>query len=268
VDVGGVSGTSGNTLTVTNASLTCDTLNVGGPGTTRVNDTATLSGGTIAANEVRVRATNTFVVTAGTLSTGGTDIDPLANNGNVFIFGDGVSAAFFDMSTGGDGFHAFSNGGLVITNGASLRGNGTLTGTITVLGTFVPGFAGSVGSIFSSNSLSFGNSAVLNYDLGTSSDSVTINDNLKLGGTLNIANAGGFGPGNYTIFTYAGTLSASGTLTVGATPNGSLTYAINTNTVGLWWCGVAPPIFTTGRTITSLVAARVRRVLPILTTMA
>ncbi len=233
VDVGGASGTSGNTLIVTNASLTCDTLNVGGPGTNRLNDTLFFNGGTIVANTVRVRPTNTFAFAAGTLSAGSMQTDSGANSSNVFIVGDGVSAAFYDMAASDTGYHEFGSPGLVVTNGASLRGNGTLIGTTTVLGTFVPGFAGAVGSIFSSNSLSFGNSAVLNYDLGTSSDSVTVNDNLKLGGTLNISDAGGFGPGNYTLFTYAGVLSASGTLTVGTTPNGSLTYAINTNTAGL-----------------------------------
>jgi hypothetical protein len=251
VNVGGASGTSGNTLTITNALLDCDTLNVGGAGTNRINNTVFFTGGTIDANEVRVRLSNTLVFTAGTLSSGGTDIDPGANGSNVFVVGDGVSPAYFDMSPGGDGFHGFSNGGLVVTNGASLRGSGTLTGTIAVLGTFVPGFANAVGSIFSSNSLSFGNSAVLNYDLGTSSDSVTVNDNLKLGGTLNITDTGGFGAGNYTLFTYAGTLSASGTLTVGSTPNGSLTYVIKTNMTGvviLQVSGGSDP-FTTWQTL-------------------
>jgi len=233
VDIGGASGTSGNTLTITNASLSCDALNVGGAGTNRINNTLFFNGGTISANSVRVRATNTFVFAAGTLSAGSMDTDPGANGSNEFVVGNGNGAAYYDMVAGDTGYHVFGSPGLVVTNGASLRGNGTLTGTLTVLGTFVPGFANSVGSIFSSNSLSFGNSAVLNYDLGTSSDSVTVNDNLKLGGVLNINNAGGFGPGSYTLFTYAGILSASGTLTVGSTPNVSLTYVINTNTAGL-----------------------------------
>lgn len=196
---------------------------------TGINNTLVIGGGTIFAGKVRVRSTNTVVFTAGTLSVGAMDIDPGANGSNQFVVGDGTSAAYYDMVPGGDGYHGFSNGGLVVTNGAFLRGDGTLTGTMTVLGTFAPGF--SVGSIFTSNSLSFGNSAVLNYDLGASSDSVTVNGNLKLGGVLNIADAGGFGTGNYTLFTYNGTLSA-GTLTVGTTPNGSLTYAIDTNTIG------------------------------------
>ena len=222
VDVGGASGTSGNTLLITNAVLDCDSFFVGGPGTNRVNNTATLSGGTILANAVRVRATNTLVFTAGTLSSGGTDIEPIANGSNAFVVGDGVSAAFYDMSTDGDGYHGFSNGGLVVTNGASLRGSGTISGTINVLGTLVPGFAGTVGTIFTSNSLSLGPSTVLNYDLGTSSDTIIVNGNLDLGNsTLNVSDSGGFAAGIYVLFTYTNTLSAPpGTITVGSLPAG------------------------------------------------
>src|ERR1039457_34143 len=221
-NVGGGSGTSGNSLTISNASLNCDTLNVGGAGTNRVNNTLVFNGGTISANYVRVRLSNTVVFTAGTLSAGGLDIDPGANNSNVFVVGDGTSAAYYDMEAGGTGYHNFSNGGLVVTNGASLRGSGTLTGTMTVLGTFVPGFANAVGSIFSSNSLTFGSSAVLNYDLGTSSDSVTVNGNLALGNsTLNVSDSGGFGAGTYVLFTHTNTVTAPpGTLTVGTLPAG------------------------------------------------
>jgi hypothetical protein len=222
VNVGGGSGTSGNSLTISNASLNCDTLNVGGAGTNRVNNTLVFNGGTISANYVRVRLSNTVVFTAGTLSAGGLDIDPGANNSNVFVVGDGTSAAYYDMAAGGTGYHGFSNGGLVVTNGASLRGSGTLTGTMTVLGTFVPGFANAVGSIFTSNSLTFGSSAVLNYDLGTVSDTATINGNLALGNSIvNVTDSGGFGAGTYVLLTHTNTVTApSGTLTVGTLPAG------------------------------------------------
>ena len=204
--VGGSSASSGNTLTISNAS--------------------------VSAGFVKVRPTNTLVFAAGTLSAEGMDTDPGANNSNEFVVGDGVDAAYYDMAPGGTGYHIFGSPGLVVTNGAYLRGSGTIAGTMTVLGTFVPGFANSVGSMLTSNSLSFGDFAVLDYDLGTLSDSVTVNGNLKLGGTLNITDAGGFGAGNYTLFTYVGSLNAGGTLTVGSTPNGSLTYTIDTNTTG------------------------------------
>jgi hypothetical protein len=112
---------------------------------------------------------------------------------------------------------------LVVTNNAFLRGSGTLTSTTTILGTFVPGFAGAVGSIFSSNSISFGSLAVLNYDLGTNSDSVTIgtNNTLFLRGTLNVQDSGGFTATNYTLFTLLtdSTLTTNG-LNVGTLPAG------------------------------------------------
>jgi len=114
------------------------------------------------------------------------DTDPGANNSNEFVVGDGTSAAFYDMSPGDTGYHTFGSPGLIVNTGASLRGSGTLTGTLTVFGTFVPGFANSVGSIFSSNSLSFGSSSVLNYDLGTSSDSVTVNGNLAINNLVSL----------------------------------------------------------------------------------
>lgn len=230
LNVGASAGSSGNTLIISNASLSCDELDVGA-GTNRINNSLTFNGGTITATYVEIGGTNTVVFTAGTLSAGGSLFHSTINSGNGVVVGDGVSAAYYDMAAGGTGYHEFDSPGLVVTNGASLRGNGTLTGTLTVLGTFVPGFANSVGAIFTSNSLTFGSSAVLDYDLGTNSDSVTVNANLQLGGTLNITDAGGFVPGGYTLFTYAGILTG-GTLTVGTTPNGSYTYTVNTNTIG------------------------------------
>jgi fibronectin-binding autotransporter adhesin len=222
VNIGSAQLTSGNTLTISNASLSCDMLNVGGQGTNRINNTLVFNGGTISANYVRVRSTNTATFTAGTLSAGGMTFDTGANNNNAFIVGDGTSAAYYDMSTNitgsGTGYHDFNAGGLVVANNAFLRGSGTLNGTVTVLGTFVPGFANSVGSIFTSNSLTF-SSAVLNYDLGTLSDSVTINGNLALGGsTVNVTDSGGFAAGTYVLFTHTNTVS--GTLNVGTLPNG------------------------------------------------
>jgi len=62
-----------------------------------------------------------------------------------------------------------------------------------------------------------------------------------LGGTLNISDAGGFGPGTYTLFTYGGTLSI-GTLTIGATL-ASYTYTIDTSIPGQVNLDVAMPQF-------------------------
>jgi hypothetical protein len=219
INIGSGSNTYGNMLTVSNASVSCDRLYVGGSGgaKTNYNNSLVFKGGTIAANFMKIQSSNNVTFTAGTLSVGGLASEVGANNSNAFLVGDGTSAAYYDMAPGGSGYHDFGSPGLVVTNGASLRGSGTLSGTLTVLGTFVPGL--SVGSIFSSNSLSFGSSAVLEYDLGTSSDSVTVNGNLGLGGaTINVTSSGGFGAGTYVLFTHTNVVT--GTLNVGTLPGG------------------------------------------------
>jgi fibronectin-binding autotransporter adhesin len=229
LNIGSGALSSGNSLTVSNASLTSGIINVGNSGA--LSNSLVFRGGTINVGFMRVRPTNTISFTAGTISANYVTIDSLANDGNAFVVGDGLSAAYYDMVTSPSN-HNF-NSGLVITNGASLRGIGTVEGQLKVFGAFAPGApGGGVGSVVASNTLQFAPGAVFNVDLGTSSDSVKVGGNLYLNGTLNIADSGGFGVGNYTLITYAGTNSGSGTMTVGTTPNGSLNYAIDTNTAG------------------------------------
>jgi hypothetical protein len=82
-----------------------------------------------------------------------------------------------------------------------------------------------------SNSASFGGSSKLNFGLGTNATKTVATGNLTLGGTLNVADAGGFNSGTYTLFTYGGALTYNG-LTVGTTPNTNFTYTVSTNTHG------------------------------------
>jgi hypothetical protein len=92
-------------------------------------------------------------------------------------------------------------------------------GNVTVLGTFVPGFAGSVGTVLASNNVTFGSTAALNYDLGNpNSDTVDVGGDLVLDGVVNVGSVTGFGAGVYTLMTHTGTVS--GTLTVGTMPSG------------------------------------------------
>jgi hypothetical protein len=203
VNIGSGSNTYGNSLTVSNASLTCDTLYVGGSGgdKTNYNNSLVFRGGTISANYVKIQSSNNVTFTAGILSAGGLACETGANNSNAFVVGDGTSAAYYDMAASGTGYHDFNAGGLVVTSGAYLRGTGTIAGNVTVLGIFAPGF--SVGSIFFSNNVVFGSGAALNYDLGTSSDSAATSNNLTLAGMLNVTPGPGFGVNNYTLFTYS-----------------------------------------------------------------
>jgi hypothetical protein len=220
--VGGVLTVNGGTLNAVGGSGNT-TITIGGSGTLTGNSLIITNGGNVFADFIKVRSTNSLVFKSGTISTGGMDTDPGANNSNAFVVGDGTGAAYYDMASGGTGTNTFGSPGFVVTNNAFLRGSGTLTGTTKVLGTFVPGFANSVGAVFSRDSLSFGSSAVLNYDLGTSSDSVTIgtNNTLFLRGTLNVQDSGGFTATNYALFTLlTDTTLTTNTLTVNSLPAG------------------------------------------------
>jgi len=223
IDIGEEGQTYGNTLVVSNATVTCGGLNVGGPGAT--NNLLSFSGGTITVNgNMTVMATNTVTFAAGVLSAGSMYCDPTANGGNAFVVGDGVHAAIYAMNPYDTGYHTFGSG-LMITNDATLEGNGTLVSNVTVLGTFSPGF-GAGGSVYVSNNLAFGTLATLDYDLGTLSDSATVSGALTLNGSINVANSGGLASGNYVIFTY-GSLVNNGLIVNSMPPGFSVTVSNN-----------------------------------------
>jgi hypothetical protein len=100
---------------------------------------------------------------------------------------------------------------------------------VSVNGTLAPG--NSVGTLTISNNLALAAGATLAFELGATSDLVAVTGNLTLDGTVNITNAGGFGPGTYTLFTYTGTLTNNG-LTIGTTPNPGYMYHVNTSLAG------------------------------------
>jgi autotransporter-associated beta strand protein len=120
-----------------------------------------------------------------------------------------------------------------------VSGDGTIGGSLWVAsgGVVKPGVAGP-GTLTISYQLVL-DDATLKFDLGTSSDQLVAGGDLTLGGTLEIANSGGFGPGTYTLITYGGTLTA-GTLLVTDAPAGYY-YSISTNTPGQIKLIVTPP---------------------------
>jgi len=123
------------------------------------------------------------------------------------------------------------SGVVTVNSGATLAGTGTIGGILSVAagGTLAPG-GGSPGTLTISNDLSLDNASVLQFQLGANSDLVFVAGNLTLAGTLNVSDAGGFGPGTYTLFNYGDTLSV-GTLAIGTTP-ADYTYAIDTSVSG------------------------------------
>lgn len=125
--------------------MNCGSLSVGGIGAT--SNFLEIAAATITVNgPMYVAPTNTATFSSGVLTVGSMAVDPTANNGSGFVVGDGTNAAIYAMYTGDTGYHYFG-GGLVVTNGATIEGNGTLVGNVTVLGTFAPGSAGSARSL-------------------------------------------------------------------------------------------------------------------------
>jgi autotransporter-associated beta strand protein len=119
-------------------------------------------------------------------------------------------------------------GAVTVVSGATLGGSGIIGGPVTVNGTLAPG--NSAGTLTINSNLVVNAGAVLEYELGTNSDLTVVAGNLTLGGTLNVNNAGGFGPGAYTLFTYGGTLTYNEVM-IGTSPSG-YSYVIATNTPG------------------------------------
>ena len=108
----------------------------------------------------------------------------------------------------------------VLVSGASLGGTGSITGTVTMQAAGV--LTGAQGQTLTMGGLVLASDSNVNVALGTPGNTALFNvtGDLTLDGTLNVANAGGFGAGVYRIFDYGGTLTDNG-LTVGTLPSGT-----------------------------------------------
>ena len=121
-------------------------------------------------------------------------------------------------------------GAVTVAGGATLGGTGIIHGPVTIGSgaTIAPGNA--VGTLTITNTLVVNNAATLQYNLGTSSSLLVVSNNLTLGGALNIANAGGFTAGTYTLIVYTRGLTYNG-LSIGTAPAG-YNYSIDNGTAG------------------------------------
>lgn len=126
---------------------------------------------------------------------------------------------------------AVLGGNVIVDDGATLGGLGTIAGDVNVQsgGIVTPGTA--FGVLGVNGNFTAAQNSVLNESFGAptanfhtygNGTSVVVGGNLTLDGmTLNVTDAGGMGPGIYNVFTYLGTLSESnGGITLGVTPAG------------------------------------------------
>jgi PKD repeat protein len=249
-----------NTLAFFNANaLIAETSLLGTGAVTLANSTLALSQASVSlSNPLNILSASTLIVTNGTNAFSGM----LGGPGPVTLDGptNGVLALLGDSSSfGGD--VTLSNGTVVVNNitgsatgtgavnvlgGATLGGGGVISGRVTVDGTLAPG--NSPGTLTISNNLAVNSDGTLQYELGTSSDLTTVSGNLTLGGTLNIADAGGFANGTYTLFLYRGTLTTNNTasiLAIGTTPDPSRGYTVDISSNGYVNLIVGPAIAPT-----------------------
>ncbi|HZI30896.1 MAG TPA: hypothetical protein VFF11_01075, partial [Candidatus Binatia bacterium] len=175
-----------NQLIVTNGSL-LTVINSSSSGTLEMSyGTLEFDGGTIFADNLKSARTNAAInFSGGLMDCGSANI----SNSLPFVVGNGIAEAEYHLH---GGTHSFADG-LHISANASLTGNGTVIGAVTVAtgGTLSPG--NSIGGI------TLGNSPTLqgNVTLEISKTGMTLtNDQLKVmapltyGGTLTVSNAG------------------------------------------------------------------------------
>ncbi len=194
---------------------------------------------------------NTNSVFGGTISDGGAAATALVFNGpgslaltgaNTYSGNTIVNAGtFFANSATGS---ATGAGDILVSSGATLAGNGSISGLATLNDGAILAPGNSAGTLKISEGLVLGSGTILNFELGTVSDQVIVTNDLTLAGTLNVTNLAGFGAGSYPLFTYGGALSL-GTVTLGTKPAG-YNYSISSNTPGqinLVVTPITPPSF-------------------------
>ncbi len=105
----------------------------------------------------------------------------------------------------------------VLVTGGRLKGAGQLGDVVVDGGTLV----GTGGTTLSMHELHLTSNAIVEANLGTENSAALFDvaGDIVLDGTLNVNNAGGFGPGLYRLFSYGGALDDRG-LEIGTAPTG------------------------------------------------
>ncbi|MBS0411997.1 MAG: autotransporter-associated beta strand repeat-containing protein, partial [Proteobacteria bacterium] len=114
---------------------------------------------------------------------------------------------------------------------ASLGGSGSIGGAVNVANSGI--LNGVAGQTLTMGDLNLSSGSVINANLGAPSATrlFNVNGNLVLDGTLNIANAGAFGPGLYRLIDYSGSLTDN-TLALGTLPSGVQGSSLQVQTSG------------------------------------
>ncbi|HEU6447811.1 MAG TPA: LamG-like jellyroll fold domain-containing protein [Verrucomicrobiae bacterium] len=131
-----------------------------------------------------------------------------------------------DNSTGS----GTGSGAVFVRAGTTLGGNGIIAGSVVVTngGALSPG--DSVGTLAIGGNLSLATDASLSFEVGSVSDNLAVSGNVALKGALAISDAGGFGPGTYTLVNYNGSLLSFGLFII--SKPGGYDCVLDTNSAG------------------------------------
>ncbi len=221
----GLTKTGVGTLTLTGANtytggttVTAGTLQIGnGAGT------GSIAGNVIDNAVLVVNRTGTLTL-AGVVS--GTGNLSQTGTGTLVLTGISTYTGTTSVSAGTlqvDG--GLGNTALTVQSGATLAGQGTITGSVTILdgGHLAPGPAAQTLSV---GNLALNTGSILDYQLSTPgvigsgvNTLVNVTGNLTLDGVLNVTNGGSFGSGSYRLLNYTGALTDL-TLGLGTLPTG------------------------------------------------
>ncbi|MGD1084165.1 MAG: MBG domain-containing protein [Verrucomicrobiota bacterium] len=228
---GGLTQAGSGTLTLLSNNTYTGGTTISG-GTLQIATGAALGGGNVTNNGALVFNSSANTTIGGVIS--GTGAVTLSGGGTVTLtgnntYGGGTSVNSGTLLVNNSAGSGAGTGALVVASGATLGGDGSIGGAVTIKsgGVFSPG--NPVGTLSVANNFTANSGAILDYTLGTSSDKTAVGGNLTLNGTLNLTAAAGFTSGTYTLFTYGGALTL-GTVTMNLPANTSA--SINTSTPG------------------------------------
>ena len=165
--------------------------------------------------------------------------------GNTTLFGATPSATTLTQSGGTlnlNGFTLAVGGAATVTGGTitGATGSGLTAGSIHISGGAITPSTGPAApsTLTLTGNTTLGAGTTLNYELGTpgvigsgTNSLIEVNGNLTLGGTLDVANLGGYHVGQYRLLDYTGTLTNNG-LTLGSLPAGFAGTHIDTSHAG------------------------------------
>lgn len=220
------------TGTITAASITNaqGTLQVGNGGTTGSLGGNVVNQGSLLFDRSDVVTFDNTISSSGSLTQDGSGT-LILDGINTYTGTTTVQAGTLEI---GDASHASASisSNVSVASGASLSGHGTIVGNVALASGSQLAPGGSIGTLTVNGNLTAAQGTLLNFQFGApganfqtagTGDSVNVTGNLELdGATLNVTDAGGFGDGLYSLFTYGGSLTESnGGISLGSTPTGS-----------------------------------------------